>query len=97
MEDDDFEWDDDKAATNLSEHKVSFEEARLVFSDIHAVELGEDRRGYDEKRFRIIGRSSTRLLFITYTERGDRVRIISARPAERAEQNYYIRENPPFY
>ncbi len=49
MEDDDFEWDDDKAATNLSEHKVSFEEARLVFSDIHAVELGEDRRGYDEQ------------------------------------------------
>ncbi len=97
MQDGDYEWDDDKAATNLAEHKVSFGEARLVFADIHAVELGEDRRGYDEQRFNIIGRSYTRLLFVTYTERGDRLRIISARPAERAEQNYYIRENPPFY
>jgi len=97
VEDDKFEWDDNKAATNLAEHNVSFEEGRLVFSDIHAVELGEDRRGYDEQRFNIIGRSSTRLLFVTYTERGDRVRIISARLAERAEQNFYIRENPPFY
>ncbi len=97
MEDDGFEWDDTKAAANLADHKVSFEEARLVFRDIHAVELGEDRRGYDEQRFNIIGRSSTRLLFVTYTDRGERVRIISARPAERAEQSYYVRENPPFY
>jgi len=97
VEDDEFEWNDVKAATNLAEHSVSFEEARLVFKDIHAVELGEDRRGYDEQRFNVIGRSSTRLLFVTYTERGDRVRIISARRAERAEQNFYIRENPPFF
>jgi uncharacterized DUF497 family protein len=96
VEDDDFEWDDVKAAKNLAEHRVPFEEARLVFGDIHAIELGEDRRGYDEQRFNMIGRSSTRLLVVTYTERGDRIRIISARPAARAEQNFYIRENPPF-
>jgi uncharacterized protein len=96
MQDAEFEWDDDKAARNLTSHEVSFEEARLVFSDIHAVEMGEDRRGYEEQRFNILGRSGYHLLFVTYTERGDRIRIISARPVERAERNYWIKQNPPF-
>jgi uncharacterized DUF497 family protein len=96
MQDDEFEWDDDKAYLNRAIHEVSFEEARLVFSDIHAVELGEDRRGYDEQRFRIIGRSGPSLLVVIYSERGGRTRIISARRAERAERNNWIRENPPF-
>jgi len=95
MQDERFEWNDEKAARNFSVHGVTFEQARLVFDDIHAVEIGEDRRGYDERRFRVMGRSGNALLFVTDTERADRVRIISARPAGRAERNYWIQENPP--
>jgi uncharacterized DUF497 family protein len=95
MRDDKFSWDDEKAALNLRKHGVSFDEARLVFTDIMQAELGEDRRGYDEQRFNTIGRSGDRLLFVTYTERGDLTHIISARPVERHERAYWIRNNPP--
>jgi uncharacterized DUF497 family protein len=96
MEDDEWSWDDAKAADNIKNHDgVSFDDAKLVFSDRLAVELGEDRRGYDEQRFNIIGRSGDRLLFVTYTERGDRIHIISARPVERHERAHWLRSNPP--
>jgi uncharacterized DUF497 family protein len=91
-----FERNDDKAAQNLRTHGISFDQARLVFGYIHAVELGEDQRGYGEQRFHVIGRAGAALLFVTYSERGERIRIISARPAERAERNFWLRENPPF-
>jgi uncharacterized DUF497 family protein len=96
MRDDRFEWDDAKAAQNLAKHGISFEEARLVFRDLHAVEVDEDQLGYGERRFNMIGRSGSCLLIVTFTERENRVRIISARRAERAERDYWVRENPPF-
>ncbi|WP_419906529.1 BrnT family toxin [Hoeflea sp.] len=51
MTDDEFEWDDAKAASNLSKHGVRFEDARAVFHDPFAVELLDDREGYDEERY----------------------------------------------
>jgi uncharacterized DUF497 family protein len=78
-----FEWDDDKAATNWRDHGVAFHEAIQVFRDTFAVERIDD----------LIGMCEGVILHVTYTERGERIRIISARRAERHEQDDYYREN----
>ena len=89
MRDDDFEWDDRKAASNLRKHRVRFELARFVFDDPIAIdELDE---GEDEERFQRIGMASGRLLLVVYALRGRRNRIISARRANNHEQDKYIR------
>jgi uncharacterized DUF497 family protein len=89
MRDQWFEWDDAKAAANLARHGVSFDIARQVFDDGHAVEI-EDRRGpYGEERSVLVGIARDRVLAVAYTLRGDRIRIISARPAEPFERRLY--------
>jgi uncharacterized DUF497 family protein len=96
FEDDEFSWSRRKAALNAMAHGVTFDEAKLVFSDYLLVELGEDRRAnYGEQRFNVIGRSGARLLFVTHTMRGELVHIISARVAEKHERRLWNRENPP--
>lgn len=55
MLDEEFEWDDDKAAANLRKHGITFEEARGVFRDPLAIELIDDREAYGEDRFVLIG------------------------------------------
>jgi len=97
MRDDEFAWDDDKAAINLAAHKVSFDEARLVFRDPLPLDLGEDRRGYGEQRYNIIGRSGDKLLFVTYSDDSENLeltRIISARLAEPNERKAWRRNLP---
>jgi hypothetical protein len=94
MDDDGFEWDDDKAARNLSEHKVSFEQAALACRDPFAVEWPDEREDYGEERFCLLARYRRDVLFVVYTERGANIRIISARRAERHEQDNYYRQNP---
>jgi uncharacterized protein len=89
MDGDDFEWDERKAAINLRRHKVSFLSARGVFSDAFALieeDLSED---YDEERFIAIGMADDVLLTVVYTERNERIRIISARKANSHEQRKY--------
>ena len=86
MRDDRFEWDDEKARTNLADHKVSFESARLVFEDVGAVDELDDREDYGELRSNRTGLAQGRLITVTYTEREDRYRIISARKATKREQ-----------
>jgi hypothetical protein len=93
MRDDEFEWDDDKAAQNLATHGISFEVARLAFDDIFGVERIDRRRRYGEDRFILLGMVQERLLAVAYTMRGDRVRIISARYAEPRERRRYHEEN----
>jgi uncharacterized protein len=89
MRDDEFEWDDHKAAANLARHGVSFEVARLVFDDPQAIEI-EDRRGsYGEDRYLMIGMVRQQVLAVTFTFRGERIRIISTRPAEPFERRLY--------
>ena len=90
----DFEWDDAKAADNLAKHGVSFEAASWVFLDPFAIERLDDRRDYGEERFVIIGMVDERLLFVAFTMRDDRIRIISARGAEPLERREYHEENP---
>lgn len=88
-----FEWDAKKAAANLRKHKVSFETARRVFQDLYAVGRIDDREDYGEERFIRIGLAGGVLLTVVHTERGDSIRIISARKAKRYEQEEYYQQN----
>ena len=79
---------------NLETHGVSFGLAKTVFSDPFAVERLDDREDYGEVRFVIIGMASGAvLLFVAYTERDDRVQLISARRTTTYEQADYYRQN----
>ena len=87
-----FEWDPAKAEANLRKHGVSFEEARTSFDDILGTTVPDHRHSEAELRFFLLGMSKQgRLLAVSYTERGDRIRIISARLATRQERLFYER------
>jgi uncharacterized protein len=91
MRDDQFEWDDRKAARNALQHRVTFEAARLAFSDPRAI----DRLDLDETaedRMLLTGLANNVLLTVCFAERGRRIRIISARKATKREQDDYNRE-----
>ena len=89
MRDDRFEWDDAKAASNARKHGVTFETAREAFDDPDSVdELDDDP---DEERWTLIAMTSRGLLYVVYTDRGSRLRIFSAREANRHEQDRYQR------
>jgi uncharacterized protein len=91
-----FEWDDEKAISNLAKHGVSFGEATEVFYDPNALEGYDPGHSDEESRFFIIGLSSRRLLYVIYAERtGDVVRIISARRANKTERESYERSRKP--
>jgi len=89
MRDDDFEWDDAKAAANLLRHGVSFELARRVFDDPHAIDRIEDSMDYREDRLLTVGEIQDRLFAVVWTLRRDRIRIISARRATSQEKRTY--------
>jgi len=85
-----FEWDQRKAASNLRAHGVSFREATTVFSDPLSVTISDPDHSAAEVRFVDVGLSQLgRLLVISYTERGDRIRLISARLASQNERRKY--------
>lgn len=88
-----YEWDEVKATSNHTKHGVSFEAAKKVFQDPFAIERLDDRHDYGEVRFVLIGMSDGQILFVAYTERQERIRIISARRATRLEQDDYIKQN----
>jgi uncharacterized DUF497 family protein len=89
MTDDDFEWDDAKAASNYARHGVTFDMARAVFRDPFAIDWVDDREAYGEAGYVTIGMVEGRLLYVAYTMRDDRIRIISARGAEPHERRQY--------
>ncbi len=85
-----FEWDETKAAINLKKHGVSFEEATTVFDNPLAIIFDDEEHSIDENREIIIGHSrNNRLLLVSYTERINAIRIISARLATRREREDY--------
>ena len=85
-----FEWDQKKARSNLAKHGVSFDEASTVFQDVLSVTIADPLHSTVEERFVLIGNSCrNRLLVVVHTDRGDRVRIISARLATRRERRNY--------
>jgi uncharacterized DUF497 family protein len=88
-----FEWDDDKAFENRRKHGVSFELAAKAFRDPLAVEWIDQREDYGEERTILLGMADGTILVVVYTERDERIRLISARKALRDEEDFYYREN----
>lgn len=85
-----FEWDSNKARENIRLHGVTFEEASTVFSDPLAGTQYDPDHSFGEARFLELGSSKLgRLLVVCYTERDDRIRLISARLATAAERRKY--------
>ena len=84
----DYEWDPDKALSNVHKHHVDFADAVLVFSDPLALTILDDYPS--EERFVTLGMDGLgRILVVVYTWRGERIRIISARRATRQERKQY--------
>ena len=89
-----FEWDEGKAKSNLARHGVSFAEATTVFGDPLSLTITDPAHSQAEDRWIVLGQSHQRkLLIVVHTERGDSVRIISARRASRRERKSYEESN----
>jgi len=85
-----FEWDPKKAATNRRKHGVTFEEATSALRDMFSATAHDPDHSDDEERFVTFGISSQgRLLAVSHTDRGDAIRIISARLATNVERQIY--------
>ncbi len=85
-----FEWDEDKNTINKKKHDgISFEMAVRVFLDEKRLERYDEAHSFwGEDRWNTIGMVGE-VLFVVYTERGDKIRLISARRATREEEQYY--------
>lgn len=89
-----FEWDSVKASRNLAKHGISFDEASTVFGDPLAGTIVDRLHSTDEVRFVTIGNSASgRLLVVAHVDRGEAIRIISARRAGRHERLKYESKN----
>ena len=85
-----FDWDEAKAAANRAKHRVSFDEAETVFLDPLARISADPDHSAREQRYLIFGHSALhRLLLVSFSERGETIRIISSRRASREEQRRY--------
>jgi hypothetical protein len=85
-----FEWDPVKAQNNLTKHRVTFDEASTAFEDKLSITIHDPLHSSIEDRFVLFGNSRlNRVLVVVHTDRGDRIRIISARIATRKERRYY--------
>jgi hypothetical protein len=89
-----FDWDAQKAASNLAKHGVGFAEAITVFGDPLEAVIADPHHSEDKCRFLSVGRSETgRLLVVAYTERRGRLRVINAREATPRERRQYESPN----
>jgi uncharacterized DUF497 family protein len=85
-----YEWDENKAVKNLAKHGVSFAEAKTIFDDPLYVDFYDLDHSEDEERYLIVGESNRgRLLIVSYTERRESIRIISAREVTKSERETY--------
>ena len=86
-----YEWDPQKATTNLQKHDVSFEEASTIFDDPEFISFIDDEHSVAEERYITIGIShQNRLIIVAHTDRNDTIRIISARKATKNEEKFYF-------
>ena len=84
------EWDPEKARSNLEKHGVDFHEAGTVFDDPLSTTVPDPAHSVDERRYITIGLSlSGRILVVAHTDRGEAVRLITARPATPTERRFY--------
>lgn len=86
------EWDTYKNSLNVKKHHISFKDAALVFSDKNRIEIYDELHSDKEDRFIIIGMVEE-ILFVIYTERGESLRLISARIATSSEKEIYYGKN----
>ena len=86
-----FEWDEEKVEKNWKKHKVAFEDAALVFFDDNRLDDYDELHSDFEDRFKIVGKVEN-ILTVIYTERGENYRIISARLANKQEQEDYYEQ-----
>ena len=85
-----FEWDPEKARANEQSHEVTFSEATEVFDDDHSSAVRDPAHSLDEDRYLLFGLSKGgKYLVVSYTERGDRIRLISARLMTPRERKAY--------
>jgi uncharacterized protein len=85
-----FEWDSRKAQSSLAKHGIGFEEASTIFGDPLSLTIPDPEHSFREKRYVTMGLAFTgKLLVVVHTERGNNIRIISARPASRRERRFY--------
>jgi uncharacterized protein len=90
METPEFEWDDEKAISNLKKHDVSFEEGATIFNDPLLASIVDPDHSEREERYISMGISvQGRLLVVAHTEREERIRLISCRKATSAERKTY--------
>ena len=83
-----------KAESNQTKHNVSFQEAASVFDDPLSITFPDPAHSIEEERIIIIGRSKNdRLLFVSYLDRNNTIRIISAREVTRSEKRIYEEES----
>ncbi len=87
-----FEWDEAKNESNKKKHRISFETAVHVFDDPDYIEMYDFEHSTDEERFVAIGRVGD-ILFVVFVERGEKIRIISARLATETEKEIYYDNN----
>ena len=83
-----FEWDDEKAAINFRKHGVNFKTAAKVFRDNYRLEDYDYEHSVDEDRWNVIGMVND-ILFVVYTERANKTRLISAREANDTERRVF--------
>jgi uncharacterized DUF497 family protein len=89
-----FEWDPRKAAQNLRKHGVSFQEAATVFGDPLALTFDDPDHSITEQRYITVGMSSEgRVLIVAHADRGENIRIVSARKTSRRERRHYEETN----
>jgi uncharacterized DUF497 family protein len=82
-----FDWDKTKAKLNIQKHGISFEEAKEIWNDEFAAFLHDPDHSIIEERFLMIGYSQkNNLLFVSFTERNQKIRLVSARKATKSER-----------
>lgn len=84
-----FDWDDDKATSNVAKHGVPFEYATRVFLDRHMVTFDASRQADQETRRKAVGVIEGKVFVVVFTDRGDTCRMISARRANAMERRAY--------
>jgi uncharacterized DUF497 family protein len=86
-----FEWDERKRQVNIKKHAIDFLDVAEVFEG-DTITIPDERLDYGENRFIVIGILKNMVVVIVYTERGENIRIISARKATKNEQTYYFQQ-----
>ena len=91
-----FEWDSDKAKLNKIKHGISFKLATHVFFDEDRLTRCDKEHSQNEERIQVIGKVED-VLFVVYTERGEKIRLISAREATPIEKEWYYGDGDLYF